>query len=595
MGSTYLEEACTALYDENLTPGAKNAAMDYLDTSRIKKWKPLDRSTEQADPKYAFCYLDNDVENSNTDPVLATSGCNKAANSVFNKDYIEDMFANTDYESTRKYPYKKCVVKINKDKLNLEEKNKFWNGVQAYQCDLAVDEVSMHIKETQARLATCQENVRALVKEYNTLLEVKGRLEGLIANVDENLRECLTNKAYQQRDFDSTNKDYQLKLAAYNVVVADCEKKLLEITTNLNRCKAEFERLSQDFARTKAEFETITAKLRKTSAEYQVLKASYENLLQQYTVLLEYRKKRQTMLDEIRDRLNKCNDELAYCQSLLQKCTADRKRTTDEREYYLEVARQCNEQLLACKRALEECLARKQRLLADAETWKQRVYNCYAEYDECYRTMLQRQALNTKLSVYLEELKKRKLTCEQDASLYGKRLVDVEQEDRNLKSLEQQAELLHQGYVNMAQENLRGQTESVVACRRNVTTVFPPPPKPPEQPPPEEPPPPPPKVTFYDNPGYAGNSFTIEGAGEKNLNGDESWYAQISSIKIEGDAVVEVTAKGGRGTFRFEKSISFEGEDNTMGQGQSLDDEIEFVKVIPADPDEKLEPDSMFP
>ena len=179
-------------------------ARSYLDTGRIKKWKPspaMATRQHEHDPhepqqsaqntsNVSYCFVNNDIENRAQDYFMSGHTCNKSDTNFNNVPFISDVFIDPGRQTTSTQTGQQCVFKIDHDQVTEESLVNFWsNNVAKSEC----------------------------LNKYNYIIELNQSLSNQYAAVQRKVHQVEGEISQQERVM-SANVD---KIATSNVTLSD--------------------------------------------------------------------------------------------------------------------------------------------------------------------------------------------------------------------------------------------------------------------------------------------------------------------------------------------------------------------------------------
>ena len=116
-------------------------SVNFLETNRLKEWKPMDRSGMNQDRSY--CYLTVD-DRTGIDNLWPESQCSISSssgiNTPFSNSFVTSAFFDDKQDATRSSAVKKCVIEIDRSKVKTDTLNTFWEKMGEIDCQNLANE-----------------------------------------------------------------------------------------------------------------------------------------------------------------------------------------------------------------------------------------------------------------------------------------------------------------------------------------------------------------------------------------------------------------------------------------------------------------------
>lgn len=254
--TTYSDVPCKVLKPEGLTGNALLVASSYIDANRMKRWG------NQGDDKYEYCYINNDSLNNNQDYLMMNHKCSPNE-PPFIASFIEDVFEDNKIDKSHKLPLQKCVIKIDKSKLNDVEVEAFWNSVGKTEC--------MQLNEPVR-----QENLRIHV-ELEDFYKMNANLTNELQSVQFSKNSCETSNSLCQTLVNNQRSELDILKPRY----ADCTSNFNSVSWHLFTCMSNLD--VDGISLTGRTFLEYSNNLMQLSNKFVLLKDLYTNLDTRYS------------------------------------------------------------------------------------------------------------------------------------------------------------------------------------------------------------------------------------------------------------------------------------------------------------------------
>lgn len=300
-------------------------ANTVLGSKRLKQWQPDPPNLRSQDPRYDYCYINDDASTSMQDFILGGKACNKTNPLFTNTPFIADAFSSTSRDKPFTQASQKCVIKIDKQQVaqaSANQLNAFWSGYDDTDCDkLAQYFVSLRdslSNQYYACMARC-----ALIDNSNIVLRnLIGVQDSNIAVLNYNQTICQQTRTLLTHSIDTT-KTIRDAYARSNVSLERvCNATMAAYTSSNNECGGWLHDALSDL-------ETLTRNINRKEAELSDLYRNYDTLKVQHrdlAALLQIEQRSNEMLikwfDAVVESNAVCTSNLLQCKFNLSNCTA---------------------------------------------------------------------------------------------------------------------------------------------------------------------------------------------------------------------------------------------------------------------------------
>lgn len=391
----FIEQPCNILNHNLLKGKAFNSAMNYIPTARIKMWKPKDETmmNKENTDKFAYCYIDNDADNKNQDALMqGPDACSRSNDVLFNNQFVVDVFSDNAVENTRKMPYKKCVLKIEKDQVNVDSLQRFWDSVGSQDCDQLYYPLQEKNQEYVGDLDSLVNDVKANEAELNMRESESRALYSKIADMETLLRNCSQNKtaiATHLEDRQTKLNGIRNKYATNETV---CVRTIDDQTNTKNTCEAALKntrtalsQLLSELKRGQELYNEASSKLRINTDAYNLMVATFNARNAEYIKLVG-------QYQELLPMWIKCNEVQPKCVTDLANATTDKNKLQSQFDALTQQLSTCLQQLDACTTDLKVCdTAKAQNLILRNDT-KDLYFVCNTDRDGMKRSIAELEA-----------------------------------------------------------------------------------------------------------------------------------------------------------------------------------------------------------
>jgi hypothetical protein len=411
----FIEEPCTILDDGLLRGNAFSAAMGYIPTARIKKWKPKDSTRVTDEDKFEYCYIDNDPQNNAQDRFMIGKECSLTNNRVFaNMDFVNNAFEDNVVDNTRKMPFKKCVIKLDRSQINNRTLHNFWNTMDRVDCDqlfYPIQEenakLSIDIKDRKSVLSV----LRSQIKEKQLIIN-QGNNE--INKIAFDLKECKNHQAAIYSEVQKAIDDRDKWKKDYANAVKRCDIKLQNMTDILNNCKTQLATHTNGYNTTKNAFDKLLIEHRQLNNMFEVTNNAYENLKAQHAFLMKSFNDLQEKHRDLLPLWRACRDELPVCQRNLANCNNQTAQLNSQKNTYTTNLRQCYAELDVCRNSVRECDIVRVRLTGELKELMNRSFECTNTLRTCNQDVAAKKITTRDLAEIIKSLQISRPVCSEE-------------------------------------------------------------------------------------------------------------------------------------------------------------------------------------
>ena len=313
------DSACRVLHDPNLQGNAKIMAMQYIDTERMRVWKP--QKPDLDDKQY--CYVNNDFNNNAHDYFMAKRSCDE--NDPFFKSvpFIKNVFSDNNPEKTNSTAVNKCVFEIDEKKATPENLQTFWNNVGTSDCaqlNAEITELNATLKAQYSNNIKIYNNLEAVFDQHTkskaALQKDKRDKTSSLSNLDANYigyqNTYTANLSTRNDTIDKIQKEYEqgMRYVATNAnVLHQCTYAL----GNLTMERSDFYNKNEALIGSN---NTLSNTIQSKQTEYNLVAGIVQTLSKQVNELTNIK-------NDLVTRLAKCQEDSKICQADLAQCQQD--------------------------------------------------------------------------------------------------------------------------------------------------------------------------------------------------------------------------------------------------------------------------------
>lgn len=284
MYQAFGETPCRSLMVPGLKGNAFLSARNFVDTNRLREWKPQNPALRDNDPRYSYCYIDNDDQNGIKDYVMERLTCDTNS-APFSSPMFESIFEDRSVDRTRTVPVNKCVMKIKNDSINLPNASDFWDKMGVINCQ----QIAGPINDDNYRLTrerdTCMEAKKSLQTDLNNYTTQAQERVLLLAASQSNLTGTQTALTQTRSALSSANDNISGLNDRLNYLQGEYNKNIQSLTFKERQCLTEKQGLQTSLTNTRIELEQANDKFESVSTRYLDIGKNYSTLQAAHTTL----------------------------------------------------------------------------------------------------------------------------------------------------------------------------------------------------------------------------------------------------------------------------------------------------------------------
>ena len=398
----------------------------YLPSQRIKKFKP--QTPLQDGNKYEYCYIDNDVRNGIQDYIMKDRECSKS-DPLFASPFIESVYSDNNLENTRKFPYEKCIIKIDKEQVNRQEIKNFWDRIGTTECSRLFDEVLKENAKITNNVKTCNNEVTRLKKEFeNKKQTINNLLNDTIPNLDRQITSCMRTQSVLVEDKNNALRDSMKWNKLFKEDETKCKTELSYLKNKADSCDVELENLKKLYNKKQDDYHRLYKRYVVLKEKKTALESAYSNLQTQYSNILETKKALEEEYRKVYNSYVICMKELKVCTSTLSQCTKERERIENDLKRILKLLDECNQAHNKCKTSLLQTNENIGMILKEIERMQPLYNTCRIELENCRKKLQELLISKENMRRLLEDVFQNKSEC-------FATIAEIENIDKELKDV----------------------------------------------------------------------------------------------------------------------------------------------------------------
>lgn len=207
-------------------------SVNFLETNRLKEWKPMDRSGMNQDRSY--CYLTVD-DRTGIDNLWPESQCS-ISSSTFSNSFVTSAFFDDKQDATRSSAVKKCVIEIDRSKVKTDTLNTFWEKMGEIDCQNLANEY----QSRNSTLLTINRQLGATLNERKEVQRVNEARITVLRNSNDQLDVKIGEKQIEKTQLigQLSNElvSFSNAVSACNLQNSNCITMIQELTGRLSNC-----------------------------------------------------------------------------------------------------------------------------------------------------------------------------------------------------------------------------------------------------------------------------------------------------------------------------------------------------------------------
>jgi hypothetical protein len=154
-------ERCEPLYadiatNSEIRNGMSEKSLESMDNYilglRFREWEPVNLKDKSVDPNKGYCYVMYDSNHNLIDPIMQGKKCDMTDPIFSGVKFINNVFIDQQHDITHTLPYTKCVLEVEKSKVDTSKLDKFWSRMGDTQCTQYKKETGNEITNLGSRL-----------------------------------------------------------------------------------------------------------------------------------------------------------------------------------------------------------------------------------------------------------------------------------------------------------------------------------------------------------------------------------------------------------------------------------------------------------
>ena len=475
--SVYTKEGVTPCM---ILANTSAASSNYIDTMRIREWKPqnsdpffADFSDSNATSSYCYFFKDDDKQilSTNTldgyanikDPLATVATCAKSDPLFKDSTIVTRMFESTGYDTSHSLPYKKCILELDKSQVTEETKKHFWGQFGENDevfCQGIQNNLQSEIDAYAAKLADLSSKLEPYRTLYTSTTNLKNELDTCL-NTNKTLTSDIATKNTQLQDLQTRISQTNTEMTSS---IGALDTQMRNLYNQIQSKQGELLKLDNTFK------QVLTKNIEKLGDDMTRISSARDKCLSDLYTIKSTSEAEQKILDVITANYRKLNDEFMMCEKLLREVTASLEQ---ERPNLLDII----QKLENIKELLIKCNVDQQRLMEEENFWKKLVKVTQDDFNRCNseRGKVEARVASLKQSkdALLNEIEEIKKRCRDDQSNFNMATVTIHREAANnimdtAKEMCKSSIAMRQRRVELLNE-IDGILQEVNSCDRITT------------------------------------------------------------------------------------------------------------------------------
>lgn len=276
--SEFGDSTCDLLNNENLAGDGKLMARQYISGNRIRQYKPKDDSIDDSNK----CYINYDTDNRSKDYILSDRSCSKDDPFFKNVNFIKNVYVDDKPEKTNNVSVNKCVLEIDKSKVNAVSLQKFWDSVGSSECIQINKSILEYNKTLKDKLDYNNQVYGKQVIQYEDDLKFLDNQKRIISNFENEISELKNLIQSTEKDYENKNQETNDLITLAKKTDSSFKVQIQDLSKSYKKSTDDYEVLYNDnLTLTKAKSE-LDSKYSDLQDKFNILKKNY-NLVTTYT------------------------------------------------------------------------------------------------------------------------------------------------------------------------------------------------------------------------------------------------------------------------------------------------------------------------
>lgn len=365
---------CSVLISNTMPYTSQINAKSKIDTNRWKEWNPKNPTLKSHDSNVTYCYVNHDMDNNLHDYMIPKGECTPS-NPNLQNTFIADAFEDKSYDQSYNSSFNKCVLKIEKDKINDDNLDVFWRGMgsDSNSCARTQQYIIQVRDNLYNNVKSCILSKEIFTTSNTTLCNWIAKQEVTKSNLATNIANChLCNNSIEKYiNAQLLEKDRLLKSIGDSMM--ECSKTESDVKNKYVACSNEYQKKLGEFATLLRNQKYLDVQRAELSNNWIVLNSNmeyYQSQLEQNTKMREHYEKEYDILLPIYSQctasLETETRQLYICNSNLSTLMAQMSEL--DTEYNT-----CHVNLQGCTNRVNVCRAQYKSLMSQKLDWYNKI------------------------------------------------------------------------------------------------------------------------------------------------------------------------------------------------------------------------------
>lgn len=316
-------DKCSSLFSDALNPDAIPIAKSFIDTGRIKDWKPQQGIHNNHD-NVQFCYLPYN------DTIMSGKICDKSE-PLFQAPFLKSVFQSSSEQTTTTQNPKVCVMAIDKSKVNDETLNSFWNSnVGPGECQRANAYIIDLYKQLLSDTSNLRSNLANIISFINSLLVKSNDLSNKQSVILSNIVKLQTELDFHNHQTsvlknDLVNLGNQLGLIQKGIATysASCSNQILNLENDKQNKQTALNTIMSAFSNQSDQYIRLHTVYNETVSAYNIFKPIKLSLIKSFEQLNKTFNTNLASFSNLNVQLSNCTTVLHTKQTQFNTCSTN--------------------------------------------------------------------------------------------------------------------------------------------------------------------------------------------------------------------------------------------------------------------------------
>ncbi len=394
---------CSILTNKGLTREAQIIANDYFNTNRLKQWNPSEPIYKSSDSNFDYCYFNFDVDQGLNDYMIGSNDCSKQGQ-FFKQSFIADVFEDSKHEKSYRAPFNKCIMKVDKAKLNNEELNNFWHRLDNGECTQLNNEAISTRDRLENQNVVCAQKVITFIESNNTLTRWINTENQKIEVLTQQISTCESNKVVMQSNINSNTNARNEMIIKIDNSARECNEYQALLQNSINSNSNNYFILVPVSVGNVTENNTLQEQFKELMFSISNVNSNLMHTTQLFESNIGYQTYLKSNIQVRTSNLEGCKVAMSYCKVELAACIANIIELDKTKALKTVECNICFRNQESCVIYKSNCDVFKEYLAKEKQDTWYGLSNCWSDLEICRNKVAEYQSSNNILTHEIEEL-----------------------------------------------------------------------------------------------------------------------------------------------------------------------------------------------